>query len=59
MLTKGSRRRMFLELGKKKKKTSKETLGFKIISRKYSRSKTEAEGEKRWGNLRVNPGGPV
>lgn len=50
---------MFLELGKKKKKTSKETLGFKIISRKYPRSKTEAEGEKRWGNLRVNPGGPV
>ena len=52
---------MFLEIKKKnrKKTTSKEVSDFKIISRKYSRSKTEAEGEKRWDNLRINPGGPI
>lgn len=47
---------MFLEIKKnnsRKKKTSKEGLDFKVISRKYSKSKTG----KRRENSRINSGG--
>lgn len=49
---------MFLEIKKnnsRKKKTSKEGLDFKVISRKYSKSKT---GRRR-KNSRINSGGLI
>lgn len=49
---------MFLEMknnNSRKKKTSKEGLDFKVISRKYSKSKTSRRRE----NSRINSGGLI